>query len=94
MSSQLCDHSVSHEGICIDSSDNPSSRTNSPGGTVPFTERNRPRITTQLLESTRMILDSITYAVGYEDGNSFRRLLRQRVGLLPAAYRKMCQSVA
>jgi transcriptional regulator GlxA family with amidase domain len=45
----------------------------------------------QLLESTRMTLDSITYKVGYEDGNSFRRLFRQRVGLLPAAYRKKFQ---
>jgi transcriptional regulator GlxA family with amidase domain len=45
----------------------------------------------QLLESTRMTMDSITYAVGYEDGNSFRRLFRQRVGLLPAAYRKKFQ---
>ncbi|MHC8287486.1 GlxA family transcriptional regulator [Pseudomonas sp. XS1P51] len=44
-----------------------------------------------LLESTRMTLDSITYKVGYEDGNSFRRLFRQRVGLLPAAYRKKFQ---
>ncbi|CAM3287745.1 GlxA family transcriptional regulator [Pseudomonas fluorescens] len=42
----------------------------------------------QMLESTRMTLDSITYAVGYEDSNSFRRLFRQRVGMLPAAYRK------
>jgi transcriptional regulator GlxA family with amidase domain len=45
----------------------------------------------QLLESTRMTLDSITYAVGYEDSNSFRRLFLQRVGLLPAAYRKQFQ---
>lgn len=42
----------------------------------------------QMLESTRMTLESITYAVGYEDSNSFRRLFQQRVGLLPAAYRK------
>ncbi|WP_432378031.1 GlxA family transcriptional regulator [Duganella sp. P38] len=42
----------------------------------------------QLLESTRMSLDSITFKVGYEDSNSFRRLFQQRVGLLPAAYRK------
>jgi transcriptional regulator GlxA family with amidase domain len=48
----------------------------------------------QLLESTRMTLDSITYAVGYEDGNSFRRLFQQRVGLLPAAYRKRFQAAA
>ncbi|OIN46612.1 transcriptional regulator [Pseudomonas azotoformans] len=42
----------------------------------------------QMLESTRMTLESITYAVGYEDSNSFRRLFLQRVGVLPAAYRK------
>lgn len=48
----------------------------------------------QLLESTRMTLESITYKVGYEDGNSFRRLFRQRVGLLPAAYRKKFQPAA
>lgn len=47
-----------------------------------------------LLESTRMTLDSITYTVGYEDGNSFRRLFRERVGLLPAAYRKKFQASA
>ena len=41
----------------------------------------------QMLESTRMTLDSITYAVGYEDSNSFRRLFAAR-GMLPAAYRK------
>jgi len=45
----------------------------------------------QLIESTRMTIDSITLAVGYEDSNSFRRLFRQRVGLSPAAYRKQFQ---
>lgn len=44
-----------------------------------------------LLEGTRMSLDSITFKVGYEDSNSFRRLFQQRVGLLPAAYRKKFQ---
>jgi len=44
-----------------------------------------------LLETTRMTLDSITYAVGYEDSNSFRRLFEQRVGVLPVAYRKKFQ---
>ncbi|MBV7534876.1 helix-turn-helix domain-containing protein [Duganella sp. sic0402] len=47
-----------------------------------------------LLESTRMSLDSITFKVGYEDSNSFRRLFQQRVGLLPAAYRKKFQPQA
>ena len=46
----------------------------------------------QLLETTRMSLDSITYKIGYEDSNSFRRLFLQRVGLLPAAYRKKFQT--
>lgn len=46
----------------------------------------------QLLEATRMSLDSITYKVGYTDSNSFRRLFVQRVGLLPAAYRKKFQA--
>ena len=45
----------------------------------------------QLLESTRMSLDSITYKVGYADSSSFRRLFVERVGLLPAAYRKRFQ---
>jgi transcriptional regulator GlxA family with amidase domain len=44
-----------------------------------------------LLESTRMSLDAITFKVGYEDSNSFRRLFQQRVGLLPALYRKKFQ---
>lgn len=48
----------------------------------------------QLLETTRMSLENITFAVGYEDSNSFRRLFQQRVGLLPAAYRKKFQARA
>jgi transcriptional regulator GlxA family with amidase domain len=47
-----------------------------------------------LLESTRMNLDSITFKVGYEDSNSFRRLFQQRVGMQPASYRKKFQSPA
>lgn len=46
----------------------------------------------QLLETTQMSLDSITFKVGYEDSNSFRRLFLNRVGLLPTAYRKKFQS--
>jgi transcriptional regulator GlxA family with amidase domain len=38
-----------------------------------------------------MSLDAITFKVGYEDSNSFRRLFQQRVGLLPALYRKKFQ---
>jgi len=41
-----------------------------------------------LLESSRMSFDQITQQVGYEDGNSFRRLFRKKVGLSPGVYRK------
>ena len=41
-----------------------------------------------LLESTRMNVDGITQAVGYEDTNSFRRLFTKHVGLTPTEYRK------
>lgn len=46
MTSQFSDHDVSHCGIAGDFSGNPKSLTNSPGGIIPFAERNRPRITT------------------------------------------------
>lgn len=41
-----------------------------------------------LLENSQEAFDQITLQVGYEDGNSFRRLFKQRVGLAPSAYRK------
>ncbi len=41
-----------------------------------------------LLETTKRTLDSITYDVGYEDSNSFRRLFQGRVGMSPAEYRR------
>lgn len=46
MTSQLSDHDVNHTGISGDCSGKSSSRTSSPGGIIPFAERNRPRITT------------------------------------------------
>lgn len=41
-----------------------------------------------LLEASRQTFEQITMQVGYEDGSSFRRLFKERVGLTPSAYRK------
>ena len=46
-----------------------------------------------LLESSQQAFDQITLQVGYEDGNSFRRLFKQRVGLTPSEYRKKFENV-
>jgi transcriptional regulator GlxA family with amidase domain len=46
-----------------------------------------------LLESSQLAFDQITLQVGYEDGNSFRRLFKQRVGLTPSEYRKKFENV-
>ena len=47
-----------------------------------------------LLESSRQSFEAITQQVGYEDGNSFRRLFKERVGLSPMAYRKRFDAAA
>lgn len=41
-----------------------------------------------LLESSKIAFDQITLLVGYEDGNSFRRLFKEKVGITPGGYRK------
>lgn len=46
-----------------------------------------------LLESSQNAFDQITLQVGYEDGNSFRRLFKKRVGLGPSEYRKRFKNV-
>lgn len=43
------------------------------------------------LESSKMSFEQITYQVGYEDPNSFRRLFRDRVGVSPMDYRRKFQ---
>ena len=43
------------------------------------------------LESSKMSFEQITYQVGYEDPNSFRRLFRDRVGVSPSDYRRKFQ---
>jgi transcriptional regulator GlxA family with amidase domain len=47
-----------------------------------------------LLESSKQSFEAITQQVGYEDGNSFRRLFKERVGLSPMAYRKRFDAAA
>ncbi len=42
----------------------------------------------RLLETTNESVDAITYAIGYEDVSSFRRLFKRITGLSPSAYRK------
>jgi len=41
-----------------------------------------------LLESSQEAFEQVTYRVGLQDANSFRKLFKQRVGLTPGAYRK------
>lgn len=41
-----------------------------------------------LLESSQETFEQITYRVGLQDANSFRKLFKQRVELTPGAYRK------
>ncbi len=48
----------------------------------------------QELERDNRQIDDIATAVGYEDGSSFRRIFKKRVGLSPAAYRKKFQNLA
>ena len=48
----------------------------------------------QELERNQRPIGEIALAVGYEDGSSFSRVFKKRVGLTPAAYRKKFQSLA
>ena len=48
----------------------------------------------QALEREQLSIDEIAAAVGYEDGSSFGRAFKKRVGITPAAYRKKFQSLA
>lgn len=48
----------------------------------------------RLLESSRMPVDEISAAVGYEDASFFRRLFKRLTGLSPGQYRRMFQPLA
>lgn len=41
-----------------------------------------------LLESSQISFEQITYQVGLQDANSFRKLFKQRLGITPKEYRK------
>lgn len=43
------------------------------------------------LERTAQPVDEISYAVGYEDAASFRRLFKRITGVTPGAYRRKLQ---
>lgn len=47
-----------------------------------------------LLEASQEHFERITQQVGYEDGSSFRRLFKERVGLSPGAYRRRFNRLA
>lgn len=58
-------------------------------GDSPLTYLQRLRIETakELLEATPSTVNEITWQVGYENSNSFRKLFRKHVGLSPREYR-------
>jgi transcriptional regulator GlxA family with amidase domain len=45
----------------------------------------------RLLETTSEPIEEISWAVGYEDPASFRRLFKRRSGVAPGAYRQRFQ---
>ena len=59
-----------------------------------YIQRLRIESARNLLESTTKSIDEITWAVGYEDSNSFRRLFKKRTGLSPGSYRKKFSLIA
>lgn len=42
----------------------------------------------QLLESSTLTIDEISWEIGYDDSSTFRRLFKKLTGLSPGAYRK------
>ncbi len=65
-------------------------------GDSPLTYLQRVRIEAakQKLETTRENITEITWQVGYEDSNSFRRLFKKFTGLSPREYRERFSRVS
>lgn len=54
---------------------------------LAYLQRIRIEAAKQTLETTEKSIDEITWQVGYEDTNSFRKLFRKNTGLSPKEYR-------
>ena len=48
----------------------------------------------ELLELKTIGIDEVSFAVGYEDTNSFRKLFKRNTGLTPTAYRKKFSGIS
>lgn len=55
---------------------------------LAYLQRLRIEAAKRKLETTQETVDEITWQVGYEDSNSFRRLFRKHTGLSPREYRE------
>lgn len=55
---------------------------------VEYLQNMRIEHARNLLETTNATASEITWAVGYEDINTFRKLFRRLVGLTPNQYRE------
>jgi transcriptional regulator GlxA family with amidase domain len=53
-----------------------------------YQQRIRVEAAKRILENGDQSFDEITYAVGYEDSSSFRKLFLKQTGLRPSEYRK------
>jgi transcriptional regulator GlxA family with amidase domain len=64
-------------------------------GDTPLVYLQRVRIEAAkgMLESRNLSLDEISYRVGYQDSNAFRKIFLRQIGLLPSEYRKRFQKV-
>ncbi len=58
---------------------------------IAYVQRVRVEEAKRRLERTSEPVDSISYAVGYEDPASFRRLFKRVTGVTPGAYRRKLQ---
>ncbi len=55
---------------------------------IAYVQRVRVEEAKRRLERTAESVDAISYAVGYEDPASFRRLFKRIAGITPGAYRR------